>query len=84
MKIYVGNLSWGIDDAKLKDAFAEFGEVVEATVIKDKFSNRSKGFGFVTFADADSVAKAIEAMNGKELDGRELKVSEAKPMESRE
>ena len=80
MKIYVGNLSWGVDDAKLKEIFAEFGDISEAVVIKDKFSQRSKGFGFVEFADDASGQKAVDAMNGKEIDGRELKVSEARPM----
>jgi RNA recognition motif-containing protein len=81
-KIYVGNLPFSQASEDLKKTFAEFGEVTEAIVIQDKFSGRSKGFGFVTFAADESVPKAIEAMNGKEIDGRELKVSEAKPMES--
>lgn len=80
-KIYVGNLSFSIDDAKLKETFSEYGEVTEAVVIKDRYSGRSKGFGFVTFAADDSAVKAVSEMNGKELDGRELKVSEAKPMQ---
>jgi RNA recognition motif-containing protein len=79
MKLYVGNLPWSIDDAKLKDIFSEFGEVTEAVVITDKFSKRSKGFGFVTFSDEASGKKAEEAMNGKEVDGRELRVNEAQP-----
>ncbi len=83
-KIFVGNLAWGIDDGKLREAFAEFGEISEAVVISDRFTKRSKGFGFVEFAEEDASQKAIEAMNGKQLEGRELKVSEAKPMESRE
>ena len=83
MKIYVGNLAWSIDDAKLKEIFAAAGEVSEATVIKDKYSGRSKGFGFVTIDDDAAATKAIEEFNGKEVDGRELKVSEAKPMEER-
>ncbi len=81
-KIYVGNLSFNQTSDDLKKAFTEFGEITEAIVIQDKFSGRSKGFGFVTFAADDSVPKAIEGMNGKEVDGREIKVSEAKPMES--
>ena len=81
MKLYIGNLSWNIDDAKLKEAFAEYG-AEEANVIKDKFSNRSKGFGFVTISDDASAQKAISEMNGKSLDGRELKVNEAKPMDA--
>lgn len=84
MKIYVGNLAWAVDNAKLKEIFSEFGEVTDAVVITDKFTRRSKGFGFVEFADDEAGKKAIEAMNGKEVEGRELKVDEAKPMESRE
>ena len=80
MKIYVGNLAFGMGDDELKSAFSEFGDVTEATVIKDKFSGRSKGFGFVTFADDESAKKAIAEMNGKEVQGRAIKVSEAKPM----
>jgi len=77
MKVYVGNLPWGVKDDNLKEMFSEFGEVVDAVVIIDKFSRRSKGFGFVTFANAEDGKKAIEAMNGKEIEGRALKVSEA-------
>ena len=77
MKLYVGNLPWSIDDAKLKELFSEYGEITEAVIIKDKFSGRSKGFGFVTFADDESAKKAMEAMNGKEVEGREIKVNEA-------
>ena len=82
-KVYVGNLSWGVDDAKLRDIFSEFGEVSDAVVIKDRFTKRSKGFGFVEFSEEDSAQKAISAMNGKEVEGRAIKVSEAKPMEDR-
>lgn len=81
MKLYVGNLSWNFDDAKLNELFSEFGKVASASVITDRYSGRSKGFGFVEFADDAEAQKAIEAMNGKEVDGRELKVSEAKPRE---
>jgi len=78
-KIYVGNLPWSVDQAKLKELFSEFGEITEATVISDRFSGRSKGFGFVTFSKDEEAKKAVEAMNGKEIEGRELKVSEARP-----
>ena len=81
-KLYVGNLPWSVDTAKLREIFAEFGEITDATVISDKYSGRSKGFGFVTFADEESAKKAIEKMNGKEIDGRALKVNEAQPRES--
>jgi RNA recognition motif-containing protein len=80
-KIYVGNLPFSVDDNGLKELFAPFGEIAEAVVIKDKYSGRSKGFGFVTFASEESTAKAIADMNEKEVDGRSIKVNEAKPME---
>ena len=81
MKVYVGNLAYSIDDEKLKEAFSSYGEIEEATVIKDKYSGRSKGFGFVTFKDDESAKKAISEMNEKEIDGRSVKVNEAKPMD---
>ena len=67
----------------MKKAFSEFGEIEEAIVIVDKFSNRSKGFGFVTFSDDEAAKKALAEMNEKEFEGRALKVNEAKPMEER-
>ena len=81
MKIYVGNLPWSVDDGKLQDLFSEFGEITEATVLKDKFNGRSKGFGFVTFSEDSSAQKAIKAMNDKDVEGRKLKVNEAKPFD---
>lgn len=81
MKLYVGNLPYSVDSAKLKEMFAEFGEVTEAMVIADKFSGRSKGFGFVTLANDEEAQKAITEMNGKQIEGREIKVNEAKPMD---
>lgn len=81
MKIYVGNLSWSIDDSKLNELFSKHGKVVSASVITDRYSGRSKGFGFVEFESDEDGQKAIEAMNGQEIDGRQLKVSEAKPRE---
>lgn len=81
MKLYVGNLAFSVTQETLKDAFSEFGDVEEATIIMDKFSGRSKGFGFVTLSNDEAGKKAIAGMNGKELEGRELKVSEAKPMD---
>lgn len=82
-KIFVGGLNWGTTDAGLQDAFSAFGEVVEARVIKDRETGRSRGFGFVTFAETDSVAQAIEAMNGTELDGRSIRVNEAQERRDR-
>ena len=80
MKIYVGNLPWSVDDAKLREMFSKFGDVEEANVIVDKFSKRSKGFGFVTLPD-EAAAKAIAEMNEKDIEGRPLKVNEAKPLD---
>jgi len=82
MKIYVGNLPFSVDEEGLKNIFSNF-QIEEVTLIKDKFSGRSKGFGFVTIADDEEAQKAISECNGKDCDGRELKVSEAKPMEER-
>lgn len=81
MKIYVGNLPFSVDQGKLKELFAKFGDVKEATVISDKFSGRSKGFGFVEYDDDEAAKKAIAEMNEKEVDGRNIKVNEAKPMD---
>lgn len=83
-KLYVGNLSYQVDDAMLSKYFAEAGEVVEAKVIVDKMSGRSKGFGFVTMADAEMAKKAIEMLNEKDMDGRKIRVSIARPMKPRE
>ncbi len=82
MKIYVGNLPFSIDEEALKNLFSDY-EVEEVTLIKDRFSGRSKGFGFVTIPDEESAKKAISELNGKEIEGRELRVSEARPMEER-
>lgn len=84
MKLYVGNLPWKIDDAGLKELFVSYGDVEEAVLIKDKFSGRSKGFGFVTMTDDAAAAKAIAEMHEKEVEGRPLTVSEAKPMTPRD
>ena len=81
MKVYVGNLPFSVGSEKLKELFASYGEIEEATVISDKFSNRSKGFGFVTFKDDESTKKAIEEMNDKEIEGRKIVVNEARPMD---
>ena len=82
-KLYVGGLSYNTTEATLKDTFAQAGTVETATVIIDKMTNRSKGFGFVEMSTDEEAAKAIEMFDGKELDGRTIKVNEAKPMEPR-
>lgn len=83
-KLYVGNLPYAVDDAKLGDLFKEFGEVIEAKVIADKYSGKSKGFGFVTMKDEKMAEKAIKEMDGKEIEGRKLKVNVARPLKPRE
>ena len=82
-KLYVGSLSYDTTEDGLKDFFAQAGTVSSASVIIDKFSGRSKGFGFVEMSNEDEAKKAIEELNGKELDGRSIVVDEAKPMEKK-
>ena len=82
-KLYVGNLPYSATSDSLKDMFSEAGAVDSATVITDRMSGRSKGFGFVEMSSEDEAQKAIEMFNGKEIDGRALTVNEARPMEPR-
>lgn len=84
MNIYVGNLSWEVADGDLQKAFEEFGKVSSASVIKDKYTTRSRGFGFVEMSDSDEAKKAIEAMNDKDLKGRKIRVNEARPRSERD
>lgn len=77
-KLFVGNLSWNVRDKELKEAFAPHGTVEEAVVIMDRMKNRSKGFGFVTMSTEEEAQKAMEALNGQEIDGRAVNVSEAR------
>jgi RNA recognition motif-containing protein len=77
-KLYVGNLSFDMTDEDLQAAFAEFGEVTSAVIIKDRISGRSRGFGFVEFSDDESAKNAKDGMDGKDLKGRALKVDEAR------
>jgi RNA recognition motif-containing protein len=79
-KLYVGNLPFSVTQEQLKDLFAPLGEVSEVTLIIDKATNRSRGFGFVTMTDDEAAAKAITEMNGKDVEGRQITVSEARPM----
>ena len=83
MDIYVGNLPWSASEQELADSFGEFGTVEKATIIVDRESGRSKGFGFVTMNDNEEANNAIEALNGTDLGGRALKVNEARPREER-
>ena len=81
--LFVGNLPYSMDSAKLEELFAQAGAVASAKVISDKYSGRSRGFGFVEMASDDEAKKAIEMFNGKEVDGRPLVVNEARPREDR-
>lgn len=83
MKLYIGSLSWGIDDHGLREAFEPFGEIEYAKVITDRETGRSRGFGFVTFYEANDAKAAMDEMNGKELDGRQVRISEAIEREPR-
>jgi RNA recognition motif-containing protein len=82
-KLFVGGISWNLTEEELKEAFAKVGEVEEAKIITDRVSGRSKGFGFVTMATAEDAVKAVEEMNGTELDGRAITVNEARPQKER-
>ena len=82
-KLYVGGVSYTTTDESLKEYFSQAGVVETATIIMDRMSGRSKGFGFVEFATEEEAAKAIEMFNGKEFEGRKLIVNEARPMEDR-
>lgn len=77
-KLYVGNLNFDMTDEELQETFSEFGELISALVIKDRISGRSRGFGFVEFSQEESAQRAKEAMNGKEVQGRELKIDDAR------
>ncbi len=82
-KLFVGNLPWSVNNDSLRDLFSQVGEVVEAMVITDRMSGRSKGFGFVTFATEDAAQAAIQQMNEKEIEGRKIIVNVARPKEDR-
>jgi len=83
MNIYVGNLSFNSNDGGLREVFAEFGNVVSAKVVMDRETDRSRGFGFVEMDNSDEANAAIKALDGAELDGRNLRVNEAKPRNDR-
>ena len=79
MNVYVGNLNYDLSEDDLKQAFEEFGEVTSAKIISDRYSGRSKGFGFVEMSSDDEAKAALEALSGKELNGRTMVVNEARP-----
>jgi len=80
-KLFIGNIEWGATEESLKELFGEYGDIEEAIIIKDRMSGRSKGFGFITFANDADADKALEALNGHDLNGRELVVNEARAKE---
>ena len=81
MNIYVGNLSWNLKDQDLANLFTSYGEVASAKIVMDKFTQRSKGFGFVEMPNDDQAQAAIAQLNGSEVDGRNLVVNESRPKE---
>jgi RNA recognition motif-containing protein len=83
MNIYVSNLSFNVTDDDLEGFFAEYGEVSSARVITDKFTGKSRGFGFVEMPDDEAARKAIAELDGGRVEGREIKVAEARPREER-
>ena len=83
MNIYVGNLPYQVSDRELKELFEQHGEVSSATVIIDKFTGRSKGFGFVEMPDQGAAESAVNALNETDMEGRNLRVNEARPREDR-
>ncbi len=82
-KIYVGNLNYATTESTLRNIFSQYGTIVSAVIIKDRFTEQSKGFGFVEMADEQSAAAAIAALNGKEIDGRRVRVNEAEEKPAR-
>jgi RNA recognition motif-containing protein len=83
MNIYVGNLSYGMSEGELRDAFSEFGEVSSVKILMDRETGRSRGFGFVEMPNQNEAESAVSQLNGKDLGGRSLRVNEARPRERR-
>jgi len=83
MNMYVGNLPHNVNEDELRSLFSEFGEVASVNIIKDRFSGQSKGFGFVDMPNNSEADKAIKALNGTQLKGRDIKVNQAKPKSER-
>lgn len=83
-KLFVGNISWGVNTEGLKELFSQYGELEDCIVITDRHTGRSKGIGFVTFVNDEDADKAMEALNGHELDGRNINVDVARPPKPRE
>lgn len=83
MNIYVGNLSYGMTESELRDAFAAYGEVASVKILSDRETGRSRGFGFVEMPNQREAEEAIAQLNGKDLGGRSLRINEARPREQR-
>jgi cold-inducible RNA-binding protein len=83
-KLYIGNLSYSVTDGSLQELFSSVGEVVSATVITDRMTGRSRGFGFVEMADSTGAQQAIDQLDGRDLEGRAIKVAEARPRRDRD
>ena len=81
--LFVGNFSWNLGEQDLRDLFAPYGELEEVKLIIDRMTGRSKGFGFVKFVNAEDAAAALSALNNQEVDGREIKITVARPREER-
>ena len=79
MNLYIGNLSYNLEEAELEDAFKAYGDVKSVKIIKDRETGNSKGFGFVEMSSSEEGNASIEGLNGKELKGREIRVNEARP-----
>jgi len=79
MNIYVGNLDYGIQESELEQLFQEYGEVASVKIIKDKYTGKAKGFGFIEMPDDSEATTAIEELNGREVNGRQMKVNQARP-----
>jgi len=83
MKLYVGNLAFSATDADLREVFSQYGTVTDASILMDRTSGRSRGFGFVTMSNNEEGLASIQGLNGQEIGGRRLTVNEARPMEER-
>lgn len=81
-KLFVGSLPWAVDDQKLGEMFSQYGQVVSATVVKDRNTGRSRGFGFVEMQNDSEADAAIAALNGSDMEGRKVVVNEARPREN--
>ena len=82
-KLFVGNIDWNSSEDDLQSMFSPYGEIEEVVIIKDKYTNRSKGFGFITFSDDADADKAVAELNGYKLNNREIVVNEARPPKQR-